>query len=224
MIQPSSSALARPVRQRHRSAAICRHHWWVKRFGAHLPTTHVISRTLGEVYELTGFADADGAASLPPGGGRPAHRLLLVDVQLVLRGVQVEMFPEPFVKGRIDRLVALESRRLPDFDCRNRQPNARIPFFGPRQARRDHERVIAILFRRNAEKFGLVVVTRPKAFQATDRIAAAVHHFFAQIIFPVSVPSHAQNFGRRFSGVKWGNVCKGGGTIATDILCSLNVG
>ena len=95
-------------------------------------------------------------------------RLVLVYVQLVLRRVQMEMFTEPFVKCRIDRLVALEPGGLPDFDRRNRQPNARIPFFGPRQARRHYEGVVAILFGRYAEELGRIIFARPIAFQATD--------------------------------------------------------
>ena len=134
--------------------------------------------------------------------------LLLVDVQLVLGGVHVEVFTEPFVKGRIDGLVALEPWRLPDFDRRNRQPNAGIPFFGPRQARRDHERVIAILFRRNAEKFGLVVVTRPIAFEATNRVTAPVHNFLSKIIFPVRVPFHTRELRPVIFGCQMGKCLK----------------
>jgi len=123
------------------------------------------------------YGDARFSAVGDPDTSRT--QLLLVDVQLVLRGVQVEVFTESLVKCRIDGLVTFQLWRLPDFDRRNRQPNARIPFFGPRQARWDHECVVAILFRRNAGKYGLVVVTRSITFQATDRIAAPIHHFLA---------------------------------------------
>src|SRR5688572_16619397 len=91
---------------------------------------------------------------------RHVGTLLLVNVQLVLRCFQVEVFTESLMKGGINRLVTLQDGCLADLDRRDRQPNAGIPFFGPRQARWHHECVIAILFGRNAEEFGLVVVTR----------------------------------------------------------------
>ena len=131
-------------------------------------------------------------------------RLVLVDVQLVLGTVKVEMFTEPFVKGRIDRLVALEPGGLPDFDGRNRQPNAGIPFFSPRQARRDYECVVAILFRRYAEELGRIIFARPIAFQATDRIAAPVNNFLSKIIFPLSVPSHTRELRSAIPGCQMG--------------------
>ena len=131
-------------------------------------------------------------------------RLVLVYVQLVLRRVQMEMFTEPFVKGRIDRLVALEPGGLPDFDRRNRQPNARIPFFGPRQACRHYEGVVAILFRRYAKELGRIIFARPIAFQATDRIAASVHNFLSKIIFPLSVPSHSRKLRPAIPGCQMG--------------------